>query len=590
MTTADKKPKKNYNLDAIWKNLKDTKDPDALKAKLKKIEETDSEILTLLRSKKNPLRKPVYEGGTKSRSLAFSLINIGEKYLQRYTMTTFVAFIFRMLDEYDPEVSDTLISEDDPEFSKRVHQKIKEIQINKPVKFFTDEINRINDEKKKLEESITIDSDKQNEILGKITDLTKDKFIAYIRLIRHKIYYLHVDIDIIEESLRKIKKNELLTPEELKNKVNKLTDEKKKLKELVVEYKDQLNDIAKKSPVDVEEYKFKLYEPNDDDYDRATEQVKVEMNISSTKEEAMNGIQESIRTFLLKYLQFNPDEHVRCAYKPNYEDKTRTPLEKTKKKDKEDLRYEKLILPPSDTFHRWQRYMDNHYEELRQATDDIYAERSDLENALIPLEVFEGDDEEIKKGFDVWKRKYSAEFEAEVYLAKFANWNLISAWSENRDIIDFYSKQTEIIKRIIDQSQEDQKIGKNMLNKRVNIKKNENIKQHGEHDTGLDKYREGLGGQLEKYGAKPVSEILDETKQEITGETKDDEVEVNVHIIKPIFSKRNRKIRGQMEQWNFQMPTEAIPEKGVEVFNPSEFHKKLQENELTNSFQGSLSK
>src|SRR6185437_5433538 len=61
------------------------------------------------------------------------------------------------------------------------------------------------------------------------------------------------------------------------------------------------------------------YEPSEEELDKIAESVKKELNIKETAEEHTEKIQNIIQEFMDKYFRYNPDNHVRCAYKPNYE-------------------------------------------------------------------------------------------------------------------------------------------------------------------------------------------------------------------------------------------------------------------------------
>jgi hypothetical protein len=340
----------------------------------------------------------------------------------------------------------------------------------------------------------------------------------------------------------------------------------------------------KRAAIEVPEFddlEVDIYHPTEEDYESIGAEVKKELGITKTAEEYTIEIQNQIEKFLDSYLRWNPDNHVRCAYKPNYNDPQRTPLEKTPTDAKE-----RVILPPDDTFFRWARYIDNNYECLRQATDDIYCEKSDFEHAILPLEVFEGKTtEEAEAAFDNFKRQHANEFESEIFSATFGKWSLLSSWEQNREVRDFYTEKTEIIKRIIDQHKEDQRMGTKLMKDRAGRKKKENVKNAGPDDKGLVQYREELkvNKALERHGGKHMSEIHSPdiiNPEDIPRDTEEStmqEVEVGVHVIKPHISGNRRRIRGESEQWKFHIPAEDLPEGSVDIMNASEFQKKFGE-------------
>src|SRR5690606_12779857 len=78
------------------------------------------------------------------------------------------------------------------------------------------------------------------------------------------------------------------------------------------------------------------------------EETKAELGIEQTAEDYIARVQEQIERFLDEYFRFNPDIHVRCAYKPNYKDPVRNVIHP----DSNDpaIPEERRIIPPDDTF------------------------------------------------------------------------------------------------------------------------------------------------------------------------------------------------------------------------------------------------
>lgn len=330
-----------------------------------------------------------------------------------------------------------------------------------------------------------------------------------------------------------------------------------------------------KEKTELDEAVVDKYELNDDDYDSIAVLVKKSLNIVKTAEEHTIEMQNQIEKFLDFYFRYNPDNHVRNGYKPNYADTTRKPLASSEKN------YERSVTPPDDTFFRLRRYYENNYEELRQATDDIYCEKSDLEFAIVPLEIFTNDEKgDADTKFDTFKRKYADEFDAEVYCATFNSWNLLSSWEKNREVRDFYTENTEIIKRIIDQHKEDERIGTSLMKDRAKKKKAENEIKEGPHDPALNQYRKAVGPntQLEKHGAKHIDYINPGDLPRDDDKSNKDEIEVGVHVIKPYIGGGRRKIpRGESEQWKFHIPAEKMEADSARIMSISEFQKENKE-------------
>lgn len=401
-----------------------------------------------------------------------------------------------------------------------------------------------------------------------------------------------------------------------------------RIKRLIAQFRQLKTDYNKHfkpdstHPLDVE---LKPYELSDNEYDEIVQQTKKEVGIEKTREEFIEERRSHVQDFLDEYFVYNPDNHVQCAYKPNYDDPLRTPLKTAWVKYHEDgdqesyqssldqynkrveeyrvikeAEHERKLIPPDDTFFRWQRYVDNNYEELRQATDDIYCEKSDVEFSIVPLATFEGPAEEIEVQAAEWQRKYAEEFEGDVYQATFGVHNMLGSWSQNRERRDFYTKNSEILKRIIQQNEDDQKMGKRLMKERSDKKRKENETETGEHASGLKDYRKqrhaGPSG-LDSAGARYMEDI-DKTKSAIPDrarrtqadsivsdlqndkqESTKDEVEIGWHNIRP-DRRRGRVRAGKTETGKFHIPTDRDdPAKGY-VMKPGDMHKHIGVSEM----------
>lgn len=308
-------------------------------------------------------------------------------------------------------------------------------------------------------------------------------------------------------------------------------------------------------------------EPSDDDLDALTAEIKARLGIATTREEYLDSERDRITTFLDSLFVYNPDNHVRSAYSPNYSDPTRhlPEAELAKLRSAAEVKYARRLVPPTDTFARWRRYTDANYEELRQATDDIYCERSDIEWSIVPLNVINAhSDEAAAEAAREYQRKHADEFEASVYTAKFNRWTLLPEFKANRERIEFLNKETEVLRRILEQNKIDAEQGRNMVKKRgERMKASEARTAPGGDAIGLHKAAGALAGDdLRRYGAKPLDEM--EIPKDHGASTRD-ELEIGVHSFRPRFAGKNkRRVRGVLESSKFHIPTEA-PEAGASL-------------------------
>lgn len=166
------------------------------------------------------------------------------------------------------------------------------------------------------------------------------------------------------------------------------------------------------------------------------------------------------------------------------------------------------IDPPADLFHHIGRYINNHYEQLREATTVLYAEKPDIEFAIMYYGTFKDEKSAIDH-----KHKNESLFVSTVYTIENGGWTLMGPFKKNRERIDFYNKNTEVLKRMFEQHEQDGKVVEDMLKRRVRKAKSDNIVAAGPDDPGLSKYKEALGT-VEKYGAKPA--LTKEEREELT--------------------------------------------------------------------------
>lgn len=295
-----------------------------------------------------------------------------------------------------------------------------------------------------------------------------------------------------------------------------------------------------------------------------------------------------VKEFLEEMFQFNPDEHVRSAYKPNYGDTGRTPLQTmaarlavshlaktdpkfraetelnndiagiTKKKKvkriikskdgtvREIIKEVDVIvpadkptptnpnkldadhpvdenvkstvtnmIPPHDMFGRFKMYHTENYEQLRDAVNELYCEKPDLELAINPYAVH--DDKEAAEAF---KKQHSNEVIAEIFTAHTGKWNFFDSFKEQRESVNFYNKNTAVLEEMVKQIEKDERLGKDLMEKRVQKEKRKNVIESGPDAENFRKWREE-NSDIQKLGAKHIGGMADE-------DAPDDSVQVDV--------------------------------------------------------------
>ncbi len=284
-----------------------------------------------------------------------------------------------------------------------------------------------------------------------------------------------------------------------------------------------------------------------------------------------------VKEFLEEMFQFNPDEHVRSAYRPNYKDQSRDPLDTMaariavkhlEKKDKEfkeskathdtitgvkkkkvkktvigkdgkkkviireveveekplpptePINREKLDdehpkdsnaydtvtnqIPPHDVFHRFKMYYTENYEELREAVYALYCERPDLELAINPYAWHDTKDEA-----EAFKKQHADEVIAEIFTVQSGKWNFFDSFKEQRESVNFYNKNTIILEEIVKQIERDERLGQDLMAKRVEKEKKKNIIESGPDAENFKKWRDE-NTDLQKLGAKHIGDMADD--------------------------------------------------------------------------------
>lgn len=145
-------------------------------------------------------------------------------------------------------------------------------------------------------------------------------------------------------------------------------------------------------------------------------------------------------------------------------------------------------IPPADTFHRWNYYSEVNMEEIRNVVSTVYHEKPLLDFAIIVYDTIEGTDEEIAAQKKKWVLKHNEELCSDLKVIKMDNWALLGNFKENRKEIDFYNRHTEVLKRIMDKHEDDKKLGKDLMMKRVRKTKEKNIKEAGRDAEIMKEY------------------------------------------------------------------------------------------------------
>jgi len=158
---------------------------------------------------------------------------------------------------------------------------------------------------------------------------------------------------------------------------------------------------------------------------------------------------------------------------------------------------------PADTFARWRRFETAQYEGIRRAVQIAYAEKPDVEVALQVCSIHDKD-----KAAREWRLREQDKVPCDILSGRLADgWVLLGPFHENRKRVDFYNKNTETLKLALEQIEADQKLGRELMEKRIERRKRENIREAGPDAPGLHKkYTPATtgGAHVSKTGERPL--------------------------------------------------------------------------------------
>lgn len=151
-------------------------------------------------------------------------------------------------------------------------------------------------------------------------------------------------------------------------------------------------------------------------------------------------------------------------------------------------------MPPSDVFYHFDRYVTNNYEVLREATEALYVERPDIEFSIQVLSAHKTPND----ARDYLIRR-QGELRSDTITVQSGPITLLGPFKQNRDRVDFYNKNTEVLRQMMDQLELDEKLGKDLMEKQIKKKKLQDIIKSGVDSPELNEYKKHMGI-LERYG------------------------------------------------------------------------------------------
>ncbi len=399
---------------------------------------SDEELLQI-RAVNNPYRKPTYPVGTKF--LEFSYINMPREYMTKFITTTMVGFMYKMATEFNQyNISEKYPSELEGPFAMKLNLCFREFNVRKLEIHYRE-----------------------------ARDVNAESFARWMRariIVVHKLKEFY-DRECQGEG-QSFRYTHLIP--EIAN-----IDFAGDVKNCIEEMEQEAKEFCKQNNIKYESVYPTDVAPTQEELDRLKMDLKVELGVKKTAQEKMQQRQDAILDFLDYHFKYDPNNHVRCDYMPDYDDKLKqrmkdnpeaftyhpyTPVNGRPSAMVITKNFEAYLVPPSDTFSAFNTYLDSNYEHLRQCTDDIYGDVSDFETAILAREVFPNEEKAEK-----WKEKYANEITLSCMRTQFGAWTLVDPWRKNREKIRSTNENNKLVDHIIKTKEEEERMGKKLLRK-----------------------------------------------------------------------------------------------------------------------------
>jgi len=181
------------------------------------------------------------------------------------------------------------------------------------------------------------------------------------------------------------------------------------------------------------------------------------------------------------------------------------------------------LIPPGDFFYRFNVYVDKHYEQLLDATRDIYHEKPDFDASIFPYKyVTPKEDPETHEMLSIaeqvkrFRHEHARDIHFGINDVNMGNWTMIAPYKQNRDRIEYFGANMAIFDEMFKMKAAERTLAKDMMDKGVERKRRAIEQVHGKKDPEFDKNYGAVGSEnLSKYGVDRITEdeedkLLDE--------------------------------------------------------------------------------
>jgi hypothetical protein len=191
--------------------------------------------------------------------------------------------------------------------------------------------------------------------------------------------------------------------------------------------------------------------------------------------------------------------------------------------------------------------MEANYDALVDAVKNLYCDCPALDMAILPHNWHANEDEARE-----YIKTHRNQAVAEMIAACSGQWNFFAPYEKVRDTTIFLNDKTIVLEEILAQNKRDQKMGADLMEKTIKVKKQKNIREVGKEAEGFKEWRKH-NNTLQSMGAVEVDPYADDCPP--------DAVEIDVFTVDAKRGTMNRgKIYTQAEAPTFmeEMKAQAI--------------------------------
>jgi hypothetical protein len=211
------------------------------------------------------------------------------------------------------------------------------------------------------------------------------------------------------------------------------------------------------------------------------------------------------------------------------------------------------MIPPEDTFHRIRYYMEANYDSIIEAVKNLYCDCPALDMAILPHNWHANED-----AAQEYIKTHKNQAVAEIVPACSGQWNFFAPYSKVRDTTKFLNDKTIVLEEILAQNKRDQKLGADLMEKTMKVKKRKNIEEEGKEADEFVEWRNN-NNVLQSMGAKQIDPYADDcppdaveidvyTLNAKSGKMKHDKLYTKAEA--PEFMEENKKREAEVEEFN----------------------------------------